>query len=165
VRESKRGVGGWVRVGLAGAVALLATTAARPQDDKGLSPKAKAELAKLEGKWRVVKGANAREEGDVPDAQAFVLTFKGAEATMALGDKAESVLVTALDPTTDPKCIDLGEKRKGRDPRTLEGVYRIDGDTLRLAFAVPRDGKLRPTSFEKPTDPRVTVWTFKKVKE
>jgi len=73
-------------------------------------------------------------------------------------------LIAALDPTTDPKCIDFLEKREGRPDRTLEGVYKIDGDKLQIAFSVLKEGKNRPTSFEKPGD-RAFVWTFKRVRE
>jgi hypothetical protein len=43
-------------------------------------------------------------------------------------------------------------------------VYKIDGDTLRLAFSVSKEGKYRPTVFEKPGQ-RTLVWTMKRVKE
>jgi uncharacterized protein (TIGR03067 family) len=56
------------------------------------------------------------------------------------------------------------EKREGRPDQTLEGVYRIDGDTLQIALSILKEGKNRPTSFEKPGD-RVLIWTFKRIKE
>src|SRR5207248_10118402 len=106
-----------------------------------------------EGKWRVVKLATADKESEVKDQEAYFV-FKGTEVTLTAADKAktETLRITALDPTTDPKCIDLLEKREGRPDRTLEGVYKIDGDALQLAFSVPREGKNRPTSLEKPGD-------------
>ena len=84
--------------------------------------------------------------------------------TSADKPKTGTLLITALDTTTDPKCIDFLEKREGRPDRTLEGIYKIDGDTLQIAFSIPKEVKDRPTSFEKPGD-RALVWTFKRVKE
>jgi uncharacterized protein (TIGR03067 family) len=150
---------------LLGGVVAVADEPKPGAEDKGLPAEAKKELKKLEGKWRVVKVANGNQEADVKDREVYFV-FKGAEVTLTASDKekTETLRVTAIDPATDPVCIDLLEKRAGRPDRTLEGVYKIDGDTLRLAFSVPREGKNRPTSFEKPGD-RATVWTFKRVKE
>ncbi len=146
-----------VAVTLALAVPPAAADAAKT---KGWTPAAKAELKALQGVWEVVKAGDAADE----PPKGFAFTFKGTEATMALGGKSESARVHAIDPTTDPKCIDLVETRPDKSERTLEGVYRIDGDTLRLAFSVSKEGKSRPTGFEKPTDPRTLVLTLKRVK-
>ena len=85
--------------------------------------------------------------------------------TFTAGNKKEMAEVTALDLNTDPKCIDLTESRPDKSLRTTEGIYKIDGDTLQLAIAAPKGGKLRPTNFDKPTDGRIIVWTMKRVKE
>ena len=150
------------------AIVLLALSApADPpkEKEKALPADAVKELKKLEGKWRVVKAADANKEADVKEDEAILFTFKGAEVTLSYGEKKETIRVTAIDATTDPKCIDLTERRRDNSERTLEGVYKLDGDTLKIALAIPKDGKNRPTSFDKPTDPRAMVWTFKRVKE
>lgn len=149
------------------ALVLLALgTPADPPKEKAkeLPAAAQKELKKLEGKWRLVKAATAEKEEAAKEGEALFLTFKGAEATMSFGDKKESVRVSAIDATTDPKCIDLIETRRDKTERTLEGIYKLDGDTLTLAFALPKDGKERPTGFAKP-GPRTMVWTLKRVKE
>lgn len=150
------------------AFVLLAFSApAEPpkEKEKELPAAAKQELKKLEGKWRLVKAADANKESDVKESEALHFTFKGAELTMSFGDKKETLRVTAIDATTDPKCIDFAEQRRDKTERTLEGVYKLDGDTLKIALAIPKDGKNRPTGFDKPTDPRTMVWTLKRVKE
>jgi uncharacterized protein (TIGR03067 family) len=130
---------------------------------KEFSAEAKKELKKLEGKWRLVKAATGGKESDFKDKEAYFV-FKGTEITLSSGTKTETLHVTALDPSTALKCIDLTERREGRPERTLEGVYAIDGDTLRIAHAMPKDGKSRPTSVEKPDD-QALVWTLTRVKE
>src|SRR5262245_44660608 len=147
-------------------LAALAAPADPPAEkDRGkeFSAEAKKELKKLEGRWRLLKVASAGKESEVKDKEVYFV-FKGTELTLTSADKGEKLLVTALDPATDPRCIDLLEKREGRPDRTLEGVYAIDGDTLRLAVALPTGGKDRPTSLEKPGDSAM-VWTLQRVKE
>jgi len=145
-------------------LALTAPTDPPKEKVKELPAEAKKELKKLEGKWQIVKAATSQGEGEVKDLEAFCV-ISGAELTFSRGDKKESLRVTVIDLTTDPKCIDLAEQLRDKTERTLEGIFKIDGDTLFLAFTIPKDAKSRPTSFDKPTDPRTVVWTFKRVKE
>jgi uncharacterized protein (TIGR03067 family) len=147
------------------ALALSAPADPPKEKEKELPEATKKELKKLEGKWQMVTFATSQGEADVKDLEACAV-FGGAEMTVsAKNGKKESLRVTAIDTATDPKCIDLVEIRADKTERTLEGVYKIDGDTLYLAFAIPKEGKIRPTTFDKPTDQRVLVWTFKRVKE
>jgi hypothetical protein len=146
------------------ALMLFSLTApAEPPKEKEFSAEAKKELKKLEGKWRLLRIGDGDKESDFKDKEAYFV-FKGTEITMTSGNKTESLHVAALDPTTDPKCIDLLEKRQGKPDRTLEGVYGIDGDTLRIAHSLPNEGRNRPTSVEKPAG-RAMIWTLKRVKE
>src|SRR6266545_2295232 len=136
---------------------VLSAPADPPEKIKELPAAAQKELKKLEGKWRIVKAATADKEQDVKECESLLFEFKGAELTMSLGDKKETIRVTAIDATTDPKCIDLTETRRDKSERTLEGVFKLDGDTLQIALTIPKDGKSRPTGFAKPTDPRTMV--------
>src|SRR4051812_49240041 len=92
-----------------------------------LSAEAKKELKKLEGKWQIVKGLGTEGEAELKNLEAFCVV-KGTEMTFTAGTKKETVEITALDPSTDPKCIDLTESRPGKPLQTSEGVYKIDGD-------------------------------------
>jgi uncharacterized protein (TIGR03067 family) len=107
-----------------------------------------------------------RRAGELNERKRYFV-FEGARLAMSseVTGKSESAEVTALDPSTDPKCLDLTKRRPNRPDQVTECVYQIDGDTLRLALADPEGEKLRPAGFDKPTDPRVLVWTLKRVKE
>lgn len=147
-------------------IAVSLFVGADPPKEKELPEAAKKELKQLEGKWRVVKGANSTGEMDLdPKESEFFMVFKGGDVTFEFREKKETIRITAIDPSTDPKCIDLLEKREGRPDRTLEGVFKIDGDKLLLALSFPKDVKQRPVSFDKPTDARTLVYTLKRVKE
>ena len=141
-------------------------TQSEPQKEKEFSTAAKKELKALEGKWKLVGGVSSKgmadEDSKVPEMFAV---FRGAELTFASGTKKESTKITALDPTTDPKCIDLTEKRRDGTERTIECVYKIEKGTLHLALGIVREGKYRPFSFEKPKDDRTIIWSFQRVKE
>lgn len=147
-------------------VLLSLSASADPPKEKAkeLPAEAKKELKKLEGKWQLVKAAGSEGQSDLKALDAFG-AFEGDKLTLWAGKKQETYRVAAVDVTTNPKCIDLVERRNDGTERLVEGVYKIDGDTLQLAIAIPKDGKMRPTSLVKPTDPRTFVWTFKRVKE
>src|SRR5262245_39624290 len=101
---------------------LVGAPADPPKEEaKELPAEAKKELKKLEGKWRLVKALNSTKEAEAKDDEIY-FTFKGSKATLsAVGkDKNETLEVTAIDASTDPKCIDLLELRPGRPPRTQE---------------------------------------------
>ena len=74
--------------------------------------------------------------------------------------------IAALDPSTDPKILDLktledmGQLRKDA---VLESIYKFDGDTLVIAIYIG-EGKKRPDKFESPKDSGVVLVTLKREK-
>jgi uncharacterized protein (TIGR03067 family) len=133
---------------------LALTPAAGP-----LGEAAKKELAALEGNWALVR---FERRGTVPEADRPVLTIKGSKWSMPdLGGDFE---VIALDPTADPKLIDLRGPSNDGKTRDREGIYKVDGDTLTVV-AYARADKKRPTTFDTPTDPGVNLHVYKRVKK
>jgi uncharacterized protein (TIGR03067 family) len=128
---------------------------------KNLSGAAKRELKTLEGKWRIVKILFSDREA-TPDGHVF--EFKGGTIDF---DRSATGAVVALDPATNPKCLDFkmrvafGVLKKGS---TYESVFKCNGDRLTWAFYYGR-GKNRPTAFDQPTDPRAMVIVLKRVKD
>jgi uncharacterized protein (TIGR03067 family) len=125
-----------------------------------LSEAAEKVLRVLQGKWEVVRlvakdGAVDFEEGD-----RAILEFRGRKWIFDGEEKAE---ITVVDPSTDPICLDTKSLEKGGKGKEEEGVYKREGDTLRIAFYQGK-GKQRPTGFDKPTDPDTLVITLKRVK-
>jgi uncharacterized protein (TIGR03067 family) len=144
---------------------LVALCLAAPAEDKELPEAAKKELKQLEGKWKAVRlVVNDKDEEVTRDGADVFLTFKGRK--VLLGDE-EVFEIPALDPSTDPKCLDLkavadvpGVVGKGT---LYEAVYKIDGDTLVMALHLV-EGKGRPVKFESPKDSGVAVVTLKREK-
>lgn len=146
-------------------VAGFALIAAPVDQPKELPEAAQKELKKLQGKWKAVKMITSmgEKEPDTNDA-GMILEFKGRRVSAEGKEQAE---VAAIDPATDPKCIDLsvlmdeGSLKKGT---IFEGIYKIDGDTLILAIHAS-EGKSRPANFDAPKEERSVVIVLKKVQE
>lgn len=75
-------------------------------------------------------------------------------------DKPEEGTYKA-DPKKSPAEIDLVPQTAGNGP-TLQGIYKIDGDTLTFCFAL---GAERPTEFASPVGSQVMLITCKRAKK
>ncbi len=137
-----------------------------PPEAPKFTEAAQKELKKLEGKWKVVEvsvnGTTSKaEEGD----EDFVFTFKGSRMKAMIGKKLfQEVEVVAIDPKSDPKCIDTGSLDPKHAGLTQEAIYTIEGDTLRMCSYKGRD-KNRPTTFDPPSDSDTQLVILKRVKE
>jgi uncharacterized protein (TIGR03067 family) len=147
-------------------VALLCLTflAATPQEPK-FSETAQKDLKKFEGKWKAVKAVtNGLEETPEMDGKEVLVEFKGPKVT---ANGMEFFEIAAIDPSTEPKCIDLksavdrGPIAKGM---IFEGIYKFDGETIVLALHMGA-GKKRPQKFESDRDSGMVVVTMKRENE
>ena len=149
------------------AVVALATLwlggqlAADDEKPKLLPERAQKELDQLQGKWVAKELGRAGKTIDVRD-QDFVLEIKGDKWIFVGKEKAVFV---ALDPTTDPKCVDLKSVEKGRNGQVDEGIYRVDGETLTICMHQGSE-KSRPTKFEtSPDQPDTILAVFERPKK
>jgi uncharacterized protein (TIGR03067 family) len=147
------------------AAVLSLTFIVATADEPKLPEAAQKELKKLEGKWKAVKAVtNGLEETPEMDGQEVVVEFKGRKAVVNGKDFFE---IATLDPSTEPKCIDLksgvdqGQIAKGT---VFESIYKFDGDDLVLAIHMGADKK-RPAKFESEKDSGVVVVTMKREKK
>jgi uncharacterized protein (TIGR03067 family) len=67
------------------------------------------------------------------------------------------------DAKKDPAEIDIIPPEDKKDP-TVQGIYKLDGDTLTLAFGRGKE-KSRPTKFESPEGTDTIVITLKRAKK
>jgi len=68
-----------------------------------------------------------------------------------------------VDPKKDPAEIDLIPPADKREV-VLQGIYRLDGDTLTLCFRPGAPGAGRPKSFDSPAGSDVIVMTLRRAK-
>ena len=135
------------RVVLAVCGTLLLPSAATAADE--------SEQQKLQGKWDV----QSFEFNGMPVVSmiAAVREFKDDKYTLTPTSGESYAGTFKLDASQTPRQIDLI-----MPDRTLKGIYEIDGDTLKIAYAL--EGDARPTEFASKPDSGVALAIHKRTK-
>jgi uncharacterized protein (TIGR03067 family) len=120
--------------------------AAEPDSDK--EKLIDAELKLLQGTWKVTE---IELDGKKSKKLAGLL-FVFKDATVQAGSEPEKEIVwkISLDPTTNPKQINIFSST-AKDEKPALGIYQIENDVLKLCMG-SSDGGNRPKSFEAPKD-------------
>jgi RNA polymerase sigma factor (sigma-70 family) len=112
---------------------------------KGADKKEDKDL--IQGTWKVVNLLREGEEQNDQEAKEM----KGAKwvigagkLTLRLEGQADRESTYTLDPTAKPKAIDVTSLERGEKDRKFEGVYELDGDTLKICVSTPLGGPQRP---------------------
>ena len=127
-------------LGLGCLVPASTVGAAGAQDDTS-----KKEMKKLEGTWATVSiEAAGQKVTDEDKIKTRKLTTKGDKYTMKVGDETVQGTVE-INPSKNPKTIDIKPDTGSNKGKTLLGIYELDGDNLKICLALP--GKDRPTVF------------------
>ncbi len=109
---------------------------------------AESDKQALQGVW-VVVGMNGESPPDKSLPEMKFVFAKG-RFSYHIGTTATMAGDIQIDSATDPKSIDLVGTEEAEEPKrtvNLLGIYRLEGDRLRLALENASQGK-RPTSFE-----------------
>ncbi len=129
----------------------------------------KAELKKLQGKWSVVSGVKDGQEIDLVMKLALRFTFKDDVLTVESENNADFTLQTRtvrLDAGTTPKLFDISETKTFDDKdKVIEGVYSLEGDTLKWCFLMEGDQPAkgsRPAALESKEGSNTIMITLKK---
>jgi uncharacterized protein (TIGR03067 family) len=115
---------------------------------------AKKELEKLQGEWTMVSLEQRGKK--VPDetVNLYKLTIKGDQWIVKAGDGPESKVTFKIDPSKDPKTLDM--TFKGADEETSsQGIYKLEGDTLTLCRTV--GDRERPKEFKTTEEAGILV--------
>lgn len=107
-------------------------------------PEAVADVARLQGDWRVVEMKVNGLKHDQTEAESLFRTIEGDEFSVSRYSRAISRGTFKLDATQSPKAID-SLITSAPEPVTLLGIYEFDGEKLRICNAAP--GKPRPKDF------------------
>lgn len=130
---------------------------------------AKTPLEELQGTWHPVAGEFKGEPMTRQELEASrdKLVIEKDRFTEVTGDfEVESIL--KIDAAKEPRAFDLfshtnvidrGVKRV-QESRIGQGIYALDGDTLKIAVA--DDNRARPTAFRTTADTTYAVITYKR---
>ena len=118
---------------------------------------------KMSGTWRCVSAVN----GGKPLAQQIVeqlrltLTKDGGYKT----ERGKQVLFDStyrIESRKSPKQIDIIGTEGENKGKTAQGIYEIEGDTLKLCYTMP--GEDRPEKFESKEGSAVTLIIWKRAR-
>ena len=127
----------------------------------------RTEWSRLQGTWQVVRS----EEGEKAVAEDYWRTIqfviKGQELRFVgdkiLSDKASRIALT-IDPTTAPKVIDLKIEAGVFKGTTLEGVYELKDNELRICLRT--DGlKNRPLELKATAGQPLVLFVLKRAEK
>jgi uncharacterized protein (TIGR03067 family) len=129
-----------------------------PNDD------VKKEKEKLQGTWKAVTVEQNGESKE--DAEDHRLIFAGDEFTIKRGDQAILKGKFKIDPSKNPKEIDMditeAQKEQLKD-KTAVGIYSLDGDTLKWCVTEPGCAD-RPKEFSGTAGSKQLMVTLKREK-
>jgi uncharacterized protein (TIGR03067 family) len=124
------------------------------------------ELKALAGSWRPVSTENngyKSSEGDL-DGILWIRDADGKWTARRDGKTIVEWAVKRIDPTKNPKSIDIEVTAGAYKGVVYLGIYELDGDTLRICFALP-DRAERPTEFSASKGSIRALSEFKREKD
>jgi uncharacterized protein (TIGR03067 family) len=114
------------------------------------------DLAKMQGEWVIASGE--RGGTGIPEEEAKPLRriVEGDHYTLARDGEVIGRGTFTIDPTKNPKTIDVRRERAKNKP--LLGIYELDGDTFKICVAA--EGDERPNRFtsEPGSHRTLVVW-------
>src|SRR5262245_8426520 len=129
------------------ALALLAASLLSAAEDKADARKV---LDQVQGTWAVTKLIyNGEDLSDKDYAKTMRFAFKGGDCAIEGSEQVTSEyakLVFKFDPSTTPKLVDIAVMAGSQKGLSIEGIYELKGDELKLCARVL--GKERPADFE-----------------
>jgi uncharacterized protein (TIGR03067 family) len=105
------------------------------------------DLAKLDGTWAVqsVEVGGMKFPDEALKNFPGPLTIKGGKWALKAGERTQTGTFTA-DAAKKPARMDVKPENGANAGKTLQAIYRLDGDTLKVCYAPP--GQDRPTAFD-----------------
>jgi uncharacterized protein (TIGR03067 family) len=117
----------------------------------------------LQGTWKLSAGEAEGKALSAKQLKDGKLVIKGDDYTVTLADRGPVTGTQKLDPTKEPKTIDIMDASGPNKGKACLGIYELKGDEFRVAFAPP--WKPRPTKFTTAPDSGQWMHVWKRVKE
>jgi uncharacterized protein (TIGR03067 family) len=132
-----------------------AVLGATPIDDT------KTDQKELQGKWIVTSGVidgNAIPKDQIKGH----LTHNGEKYTWSAGGDQKGSGKFKIDSSKKPKTMDCVPADGPLEGQTVEEIYELNGDTLKICFAFP--GNPRPTEFKSEAGSGRWLFTYRRAK-
>jgi uncharacterized protein (TIGR03067 family) len=122
---------------------------------------ARADQKKLQGKWLLTSAV--LDGTEVPGAQLKgEVVFKDNKYSYRTGDADSGSGTFTLDPSKKPKAMNSVPADGPLKGETVEEIYEVDGDNLKICMALP--GSKRPTEFKAEAGSNRWMFTYKRAK-
>jgi uncharacterized protein (TIGR03067 family) len=129
--------------------------------EHALADDASKDQQQLQGTWKVLAGNEGGKTLPPPRAKGSKVVVSGNHITVYEEEKKRE-MTFKLDPTKEPRTIDL-TLTEGKDKgETSPGIYALEGELLKIAFALP--GKARPTTFTPKQGSQEMLFVLKRAK-
>jgi uncharacterized protein (TIGR03067 family) len=131
-------------------------------DDEDARDASRKDLDRLQGVWTLV---SMEREGEVVPADqigAATATYARDALVLRAGDEIRRRGIVTLDAGRTPKAINTWDRDGSFADETVPGIYELEGDTLKLCFARPR--QTRPTEFTTKQGTGVLLAVYKRKK-
>jgi uncharacterized protein (TIGR03067 family) len=116
------------------------------------------ELDRHQGTWRVTSSIYDGQEAPEAIVRSITRIVENDHAVWKRDGKSFAGTRIELDPSRDPKAIDvIPDGGKGRGERVL-GIYKLEKDRLTICMAAP--GQPRPREFKAEMGSGCTLRTF-----
>ena len=119
---------------------------------------ARADLDRCQGAWRMISVEDDGRKLTDKQLEGRSIFVEGDRLRFRSGDKVLSEYTLKIDPTWQPKEIDL---TKGKD--TSFGIYQLDGNELKLCLT-QKTGAERPDAWNASAGTGRVLMVFKRVK-
>jgi uncharacterized protein (TIGR03067 family) len=126
----------------------------------------KKELKALAGTWRPV--FSETDGNKAPEERLKESSMTRDETGKVIGRRGDMIVLEArvkqIDASKKPKTIDNVVTAGDQKGKTIQGIYEIDGDTLRVCVVLPGRGE-RPTEFSGRAGSGCNLTVYKREKK
>ncbi len=126
-------------------------------------PEAKKDEDRLQGTWKVASIENDGKKLDPKTFAEWKLVVAGNKMTALDGKEVMDDHVFHLDAAAKPPAIDLTLLTGAKKDQTMQGIYRLEGDTLTVCVNEPGK-KERPKEFGAPAGGSFMLLVFQRAK-
>jgi uncharacterized protein (TIGR03067 family) len=102
--------------------------------------------AKIVGTWEITAAEQQGQKLPKSLLSGRTITFEKEKYIIRVGGEVEEEGTFGMDSEKSPKSIDLKIVKGMDEGKDQLGIYELDGDSLKIAFAKPGDEK-RPAEF------------------